>query len=208
MIPLIEWYRANPNDLFLLEISVGTMTGQLTNIDEDGAGSMMWHAEPHMLKHDPHTGDFGLGFFGLSLETGAYYVVDKALGELCYLCDVAAPAPAATDDDAAAADADVDTVTLTPRDAYRRRVFLEPLALYMTTEAGQFASVEIALAKKAIAVTFDAAAGFSSYRLCLDKTSTARPGSKFAVAAGKLERGCYTIPAIAGKAGTAVVTWV
>lgn len=202
MIPLIEWYRAHPDDLFLLEVSVGAMTGQLTNIDEDGAGSMMWHAQPHMLKHDPHTGDFGLGFFGLSLETGAYYVVDKTLGELCYLCDAAAGV-------AADGESAVGTVTLTPRDAYRRRVFLEPLALYMVTEAGQFASVEITMAKKTIVVTFanDAAGGFSSYRLCLEKTSAARPGTKFTAAAGKLERGCYTIPATAGKAGTAVVTW-
>ena len=29
----------------------------------------------------------GLGFFGNALESAAYYVVDKALGRLCYLCD-------------------------------------------------------------------------------------------------------------------------
>ena len=46
MIPLIEWYRANPDDFYLLEISMGAITGQLTNIDETGATSMMWHAYP------------------------------------------------------------------------------------------------------------------------------------------------------------------
>jgi hypothetical protein len=46
MIPLIEWYRANPDDFYLLEISMGAIAGQLTNIDETGATSMMWHAYP------------------------------------------------------------------------------------------------------------------------------------------------------------------
>ena len=35
---------------------------------------MMYHAAPHMLAHDPHSGDYGLGFFGNALEGGAYFV--------------------------------------------------------------------------------------------------------------------------------------
>ena len=41
MIPLMEWYRTHPDELFLLEIAMGAISGQLTNIDEDGATSMM-----------------------------------------------------------------------------------------------------------------------------------------------------------------------
>ena len=44
-----------------MEVAVGAIGGQLTNIDADGATSMMWHAQPFMMKHDPHSGDFGLG---------------------------------------------------------------------------------------------------------------------------------------------------
>ncbi|KAL3907316.1 MAG: hypothetical protein SGPRY_010213, partial [Prymnesium sp.] len=73
MIPLIEWYRAHPDDLLLLEISMGAITGQMANIDADGATSMMWHALPHVMDFDPHSGDYGLGFFGNALESGSYY---------------------------------------------------------------------------------------------------------------------------------------
>lgn len=63
-IPLLEWYRRNPDDFTLLEIAAGAIAGQMNNIDETGAGSMMMHMEPHILDFDPHSGDFGLGYFG------------------------------------------------------------------------------------------------------------------------------------------------
>ena len=41
MIPLIEAYRCKPDDHLLLEISMGSIAGQMANIDETGAASMM-----------------------------------------------------------------------------------------------------------------------------------------------------------------------
>jgi hypothetical protein len=55
MIPLIEWYRTHPDEHFLLEVSMGAMAGQLVNFDENGAGSMMWHAMPYVMDYDPHS---------------------------------------------------------------------------------------------------------------------------------------------------------
>ena len=89
MIPLIEWYRSNPDDLFLLEISMGAIAGQMSNIDESGAPGFMFHASPHVMDFDPLSGDYGLGFFGNALQSGLYYVVDSEFGRLCFLCDVA-----------------------------------------------------------------------------------------------------------------------
>ena len=78
---------------------MGAITGQMTNIDRDGATSMMWHAVPHAMDFDPHSGDYGLGFFGNALESGAYYVEHPTYGRLCFLCDLelgrAGPAAAA-----------------------------------------------------------------------------------------------------------------
>ena len=39
-IPLLEWYRQNPDDVFLLEPGLGAVAGQMSNIDERGAPSM------------------------------------------------------------------------------------------------------------------------------------------------------------------------
>jgi hypothetical protein len=67
---------------------MGAIVGQMANIDATGAGSMMFHAVPHVMDFDPHSGDFGLGMFGNALESGAYLVDHPRLGLLCYLCDL------------------------------------------------------------------------------------------------------------------------
>jgi hypothetical protein len=158
---------------------MGAIAGQLVNIDEDGATSMMWHAMPYVMDFDPHSGDFGLGFFGHCLESGAYYVVDKTLGELCYLCDATA---------AASGDSVAGAVRISPRDSFHNRVFLEPLSLYLYAEAGTIDHVDFDLAGKKIAVVFAAAARgnatFAKIRLQVDKTSDSRPGSNFVVDVG------------------------
>ena len=33
-IPLLEWYKRNPDDVFLLEPALGAVAGQMNNIDE------------------------------------------------------------------------------------------------------------------------------------------------------------------------------
>lgn len=70
------------------QVSMGAIVGQMANIDATGAGSMMFHAVPHVMDFDPHSGDFGLGMFGNALESGAYLVDHPRLGLLCYLCDL------------------------------------------------------------------------------------------------------------------------
>jgi len=193
MIPLIEWYRAHPDDRFLLEISVGAITGQLTNIDADGAPSMMWWPFPHMMTHDPHSGDYGLGFFGHSLESGSYYVVDKKLGNLCYLCD-AKPGQSK------------GSVIISPRDSYHNQLFIEPLGLYIVAEAGTVDTAELNLLAKTITITFEtgSAAAFTNRRLKLQKTAASRPGSGFSVKNAKLVRGAYEV---AASITTATIEW-
>jgi len=194
MIPLIEWYRAHPNDTFLLEIAMGAITGQMTNIDANGATSMMFHAMPYVMDFDPHSGDYGLGFFGNALESASYYVASADLGDLCYLCDLDGPA----------ADG---TVTLTPRDAYRIAVFLEPLGLYLQALSGTISEVTFAPSKRRIDVTFAApsdAAPLAPCRLKLTKTARGRPGSAFAAVGHKLVRGAIEIPSASRGAETLV----
>ena len=107
---------------------------------------------PHALEFDPHSGDYGLGFFGNALEGGAYYVKHESLGaharraarprrarrkrncrahaarpprvagELCYLCHVYVHAN--------------DTRKIVPFDGYRIALFIEPLGLYVTLDIG------------------------------------------------------------------------
>ena len=227
MIPLMEWYRTHPDELFLLEVSMGAIAGQLANIDENGATSMMWHAMPYVMDYDPHSGDFGLGFFGHCLETGAYYILDKTMGELCYLCDVAT----AASDTGVKSSNDAGAVTITPRDSFHNRVFLEPLSVYLYAEAGTIDHVNLDLPGKKLSVVFESQATanvtswtFQKIRLKVEKTSDARPGTDFVVtgpsvgsdlhenrAAGAAlpsVRGAYEIaPASGGGETTISATW-
>eukprot|EP00958_Prasinococcus_capsulatus_P004502 scaffold415_cov362-Prasinococcus_capsulatus_cf.AAC.21 len=138
------------------------MAGQMSNINRRGETSMMFHALPYVLDHDPHsvrravlgrvcTGDYGLGFFGHSLESAAYFVNHPTFGPVCYLCDTA-PFPVPTNS---------TLVTIFPRDSYRARVFVEPLAYYFVAQSGTIANVVVDFKAKSIAVQFDdAAAGY------------------------------------------------
>lgn len=167
MIPLLEWYRAYPDDnFFLLEIAMGALSGQLTNIDVTGATSMFFHAYPWVMDFDPHSGDYGLGFFGNALESGGYYVNHPRLGQLCYLCSMVN-------------DTRTGVATITLEDGYHRRVFIEPFALYLVAVAGVIARVEIKPeSARLVSLVFNATEfgerPWSRLRLSVHETSSAR----------------------------------
>lgn len=194
-IPLLEWYRLNPDDFFLLQVALGAHAGQMNNIDEHGAPSMMMHMEPHILDFDPHSGDYGLGFFGCSVEAASYFVQHRTMGPLCFLCNVESTA-------------DQSQITIAPVDLYKRRVYLEPLGLYLVLDTGTFSSLSLDMSKQRIDVNFNSMMAdnytYVSRRLRVDKVASMRPGSGFHVLNASLQRGAYIIPA---NRLTATISW-
>lgn len=82
-----------------------------------------------LQEHDAYSGDYGLGFFGISLETGSTFVLHESLGALCYLCNFV-PTTIHNNNTGTNASSFLppSTVyTIVPRDAYKQRLFLEPL---------------------------------------------------------------------------------
>ena len=64
----------------------------MSNIDVDsGAPAIYFHAFPHIMEHDAYSGDYGLGFFGSSLEAGATLVLDAQLGPVVGPCSMGTP---------------------------------------------------------------------------------------------------------------------
>jgi hypothetical protein len=213
-IPVLEGYRFNPDDTFLLSLGMGALSGQLNNIDPStGATSMGFHSVPFVLDFDPHSGDFGCGFFGLTLESASTITFDAGLGQwLCYLCNVGSQTGALAP----------TRVAYEVRDAYRARTFLEPVGAYLVAEAGVLQSVLLDLAAKTATVVFapataapaapapHASSPFSFLRLSVTKTAPARPGSSFAVADAQgnplpVVRGAFQIPPAASDADTTTV---
>ena len=122
-IPTTEAFLANASDLYLLRLAAGSIGGVLTNIDsESGANAMAFHSDPANLFFDPASGDWGLALYGHTHNTASFLVHHDDFGWLCYFCDV----------DVASAGG----LTVTPRDSYRRRVFLASFGILITSDAG------------------------------------------------------------------------
>ena len=62
----MDAYDKNPDDIYLLEVGIGSITGTLTNIQLNGASSMGLHGDPSKLIHDYYDADYGMSFYGLS----------------------------------------------------------------------------------------------------------------------------------------------
>jgi len=200
----------------LLRVAMGALAGPLANIvpgdapaaARPGAVSMGVHSVPFVNDYDPRSGDYGLGFFGISLEAAAYLVRDGDLpgGWACYLCNLAAGASATR-------------AALAPVDGYRLRAYLEPLGLWLVAQAGTLASLDVDLAARSATVTFapaGAARSYSTLRLAVSKPAgAARPAAAswvLADASGQpcpLVRGAFQLPPNADDAQptTATLTW-
>jgi len=133
-IPSTEAFLRDPTDLYLLRLAAGSISGVLTNIDNDGAPAMAFHGDPKLMTFDPASGDYGLAFYGHSHNTQSFLVKHEVFGYLCYFCDLLKP----TTTTAAS-----DGVALVPRDSYRRTVYIAELGLQLRSDAGTLAKISI-----------------------------------------------------------------
>ena len=203
-IPVIERYRRHPDDFYLLQTGIAGVMAPLPNIDADGAPSMAFHTHPFVMEHDPNSGDHGLGFFGSSLNAGAYLHAHPVLGNMCFMCIASAGANG--------------SLLVEPRDMYRRRAYLGPLGLWLVAEAGLLRSVELAADAASVTVLFEpsataaAAAGvpgtaapYSALRLRVEQAAPGDRPFAFALSAPagtQLVRGAYAFAPSADDGAT------
>jgi len=194
-IPSTEAFLSNPEDLYLLRLAAGSISGVLTNIDDiTGAPSMAFHSDASLLRFDPASGDHGLAFYGHSHNTQSFLVRDPDLGWLCYFCDLAQQP---------------DRLVVTPRDTYRKRLYVASIGLQIVSDAGTIEKVEVTLVGKEIAavnVVYDPRGGqpLSRFRLRL----ISRAGGRVFAAKGLcLTRGGYDIPADSGAPVPVALVW-
>jgi hypothetical protein len=121
-LPLLAHFRQNPTDTYLLRVGFAGISGPLSNIREDGSMYNAFHSFPNTLKGDDYSGDYGPSFLGLILGSGTYVVNDPDIGLVAYGGNLAV---------------DSGTVTVQPRDAVRRRVYVASMGIYVTISAGQ-----------------------------------------------------------------------
>lgn len=177
-IPVLAEYRAHPDDLYLLRVGYGGLLGAIANVTEDGFGPSGFHAFPSTLRIDGYSGDYGPGFFGHAVTTATYVVRDPALGWLAFGGNLAVTG---------------DTVRVRPLDSGRSRVYLAPLGLWLTLDAGTFESVE--LADGVVRLTLAPATSFTpSARLRIQQPAAVGSVAEvIPLGAPAVERGAYVI---------------
>ncbi|KAK3322684.1 hypothetical protein B0H66DRAFT_620425 [Apodospora peruviana] len=128
---LLSAFRSDPSDTYLLRVGYGGMTGPLTNINREGFASASFHSWPETLKWDGYSGDYGPNFVGLALGSGTYLVEDNEFGGLVVY--------GGSLDQTQATKSGV-VATVQTQDAFRRRVFIGPLKLLVSVDAGVIVS--------------------------------------------------------------------
>jgi hypothetical protein len=167
-IPLLEEYRAHPDDLYLLRVGYGGVMGPLSNIDEKGFASAAFHSFPDRMMFDPYSGDYGPNFFGHAVNTGVFLVHDDAMGWICFGGNV---------------EDRHGVIHATVLDSSRNRFFIAPLGLWITLDAGHLNSVEFDSKGDVVRLHLEAASATSSTaRLRLKQTSTKADASRWTVA--------------------------
>jgi hypothetical protein len=134
-IPVLAHYREHPQDDYLLRIGYGGTMGALSNIDREGFASVAFHSFPSTLKWDPYSGDYGPNFFGHALNTATYIINHAEFGWQAFGGNLKI---------------DGDRIKITPLDSFRSRVYIAPLGLWLTLDAGSFESIEVSRRSKVV----------------------------------------------------------
>jgi hypothetical protein len=184
-VPILAAYREHPDDLYLLRLGYGGTMGELGNIDPDGFGSAAFHAFPDMLGFDPYSGDYGTGFWGYAANTATYVVHDAALGWLSFGGNLENKG---------------GVIRIVPLDAFRSRLYLAPVGLWITLDAGKLRQAVFEPRTGVLRLSLDSTTTFTQEaRLRIEQPGKVA-GAKTYQPTGspRSERGAYVIPLQAG----------
>jgi hypothetical protein len=180
-IPVLAHYREHPDDYYLLRIGYGGALGALSNIDQEGFASAAFHSYPTTLRWDAYSGDYGPNFFGHVINAATYIVNHPELGWLSFGGNLKLAG---------------DWVTVEPRDSMRQRIYIAPLGLWLTLDAGSFESVAINVRTRAVRIRLSGTTRYVSRALLrveqpakVQGVGAYRARQRFAS-----ERGAYAIP--------------
>jgi len=180
-IPVLDAYRRDPKDLYLLRIGYGGTMGAISGIDQDGFASAAFHSYPDKMIFDPYSGDYGPNFFGHAWSTATYVVHDPEFGWLAFGGNLKVVG---------------DRVEIDPRDSFRERIFLAPLAMWLTLDSGQLDHIAYDVATKTVEVRLAPGDAHTSSALVRVEQTADVDGVGKIELAEKLatERGAWVVP--------------
>eukprot|EP00966_Prymnesium_polylepis_P288167 6655815-Prymnesium_polylepis.1 len=114
---------------------------------------MAWHGDPALLRRDGYSGDYGVGLYGYWRSAAAYVSCHADRGWECMLCDVLQPALPSSGERSSDGTMCTGRVIIAPRDALRRRAYVEPLGLTISIEGAQIVELAYDGATQAVLVS-------------------------------------------------------
>ena len=178
-IPMLDHYRSFPQDEHFLRVGYAGGAAALSNIDQEGFASAAFHSYPDTLKWDAINGDYGMNFFGHTINAATYIADMKDFGWQAFGGNISIKG---------------DRVTVTPRDSMRKRIYIAPFGLWLTLDAGTFESVEIDKRSRTVRMSFSPALpNVRAARLRIETPGD--PTKKIMLSVNfKFEREAYSIP--------------
>ncbi|KAI7362825.1 hypothetical protein KC336_g21646, partial [Hortaea werneckii] len=130
-LPLLHNYRqaADPESMeaiYDLRVGYGGIQGPLSNIDAGGFGSMAFHSYPDTLRWDAYSGDYGPNFLGHVLGAATYLLDHPIFGWISFGGNVHQD--------------NGSVIVVEPKDMLRKRIFVAPVSLWVTIDAGIISS--------------------------------------------------------------------
>lgn len=180
-IPVLNQYRENPSDLFLLRVGYGGVMGAISNITKDGFAPAAFHSFPSTLKNDGITGDYGSGFYGYAVNSATYLTHSEEFGWISFGGNTSVLGK---------------WVTVNLTTAAKSRFYVAPAGLWVTLDAGRLQSVSYNTATGAVKLVLEKGESWSPVTyLRISKPSREESAAEYS--AGRLKpnaRGAYEIP--------------
>ena len=138
-LPLLEYFRTisagSTSQLlsYILRLGFGGMFAPLSNVHPDGFASTAFHSWADTLSWDPYSGDYGPAFVGLVLGSATYIIQDPDFGLTAYGGIVSTSMSNRSN----------GAFSIEPRDALRRRLYIQPLGLFLELDAGAISMVQL-----------------------------------------------------------------
>ena len=145
-IPVLAHYREHPEDEYLLRVGYAGTMGALSNIDREGFASAAFHSFPSTLKWDPYSGDYGPNFFGHAFNIATYVINHREFGWQSFGGNTTVRG---------------NWVNVQPLDSFRKRVYIAPLGLWLTLDAGTFERIAVNSKSGVVRVTLSPADRFT-----------------------------------------------
>jgi hypothetical protein len=194
-LPILNYYEQHPTDLYALRVGYGGNLAPLTNIHQDGFASAAFHSFPDLLKWDPYSGDYGQGFLGLSLGQTVYILSNTKYGDVAFGGNLLSASGA-------------ETISVEPKDAVKRRVFIADLGLKAEISAGVIAKVDFDKSSGSVTLTLASAALGSDLQAKSAIVWLKRPTSStvgYKVDAASSMRGGWSVDLSSGRATVTIV---